>query len=260
VAALAALPGASARAASTDPAVNPCLGPDRAELLCPDLVMTPPYDLRLDRRERRGRVVLRAANSIDNIGRGPAELRGRRVSPNVMRARQRIVRRDGSRLSVDAGARLSFKPIPGQGRYWKFRDAARFELWRLDAAGNRVRRVRTGPKVVYCLRDLQRRNPMTGSPRRFVYPKCNQRASTRAVTLGTSVGWSDVYPAGYHEQWIDVTGLSGRFAFVHIADPLNGIHELDETNNEGATVVSLPSGRALGAQAPGAAPGSDLGY
>lgn len=218
---------------------NPCLGPLAPSLRCPDLVMHAPYDLRIDRRERPGRVLLRAANSIDSVGTGPVELRGRRDG-RTMAVTQRIHRSGGAPLSVPTRARLGFYPIPGQGRYWKFRNAARFELWRLDDSGRRVRLERRGPKVYYCFRDLQRRNPSPRSPSRAVYPACNQRAGTRAVTLGTSVGWSDVYPAGYHEQWIDVTGLRGRFAFVHIADPGNGIFEADETNNAAETVVRLP--------------------
>ncbi len=41
------------------------------------------------------------------------------------------------------------------------------------------------------------------------------------------------------------TGLRGTYAFKHIADPDNGIWESDETNNEGVTIVRLPSGRAV---------------
>ena len=66
------------------------------------------------------------------------------------------------------------------------------------------------------------------------------------MTIGTSVGWSDIYPATYHENWIDVTRLRGTFAFKHIADPRNGIYESDETNNEAGTFVMLPSGRVFG--------------
>ena len=218
---------------------NPCLGPLAPSLRCPDLVMRAPYDLRIDLRERPGRVLLRAANSIDSVGAGPVELRGRRDGPTIA-VTQRIYGIGGAPLDVPTRARLGFYPIPGQGRFWKFRNAARFELWRLDDAGRRVRLERLGPKVYYCFRDLQRRNPSPGSPGRPVYPACNKRAGTRAVTLGTSVGWSDVYPAGYHEQWIDVTGLRGRFALVHIADPGNGIFEADEANNAAETVVQLP--------------------
>ena len=60
------------------------------------------------------------------------------------------------------------------------------------------------------------------------------------MTLGTSVGWSDVYPPSYPEQWIDVTGLRGCFAYRHIADPLNGIYESKERNNSASVTVRLP--------------------
>ena len=42
------------------------------------------------------------------------------------------------------------------GSYWKFKDAARFELWAIDRSGRRTTLVRTGPKLDYCLRDLDR--------------------------------------------------------------------------------------------------------
>ena len=60
------------------------------------------------------------------------------------------------------------------------------------------------------------------------------------MTLGTSPGWADIYPPAYPEQWIDVTGLRGCFAYVHIADPENGIYEANEDNNEAQTIVRLP--------------------
>ena len=65
------------------------------------------------------------------------------------------------------------------------------------------------------------------------------------MILGTSVGWSDVYPSHYYEQYIDVTGLQGRFGFFQVADPKNGIWESNENDNAGETVVKLPSGRVL---------------
>jgi hypothetical protein len=220
---------------------NPCLDPAQAPaLLCPDFVMGPPSDIKADRRSDPGEVYLRATNRINSRGLGPAELRGRRSGPVSMQAVQRIVRRDGGRLVVRTGARLLFKAIPRQGRFWKFEHAARFELWALDALGNRVRRVRTGPKQVYCLRDLTRTRRSANSPGRRIYPGCNKNPRQRAVTLGTSVGWSDIYPASYYEQYIDVTGLRGCFAYLHWADPRNRLYELDELNNVSQTVVRLP--------------------
>jgi len=221
---------------------NPCLDAQmRARLWCPDLVMRKPFGLQIDPLVRPGRLVLRAGNSIDNVGLGPAELRGARTSRYLMRARQRIYRRRGGRIAVGTGARLYFKAIPGQGRYWKLLDAARFELWRLDSRGRATKRVKKGPKVSYCLRDLKHTSPRRRrSPAAFVYPACNKSGATRRVTLGTSVGWSDVYPPTYPEQWIDVTGLRGCFAYRHIADPLNGIFESDEGNNSASVTVRLP--------------------
>ncbi len=221
---------------------NPCLDLRlRATLRCPDLLMKKPFGLYVDRVSRRGRSLLRAGNSIDNIGLGPAELHGRRIGRFVMRARQRIYRVGGGRIGINTGARVTFKHVAGQRRYWKFRSAARFALWRLDANGVAVRRVRTGPKVSYCLRDLTHSRPRRSrSPRRRVYPACSTIFGKRRVTLGTSVGWSDVYPPTYPEQWIDVTGLRGCFAYRHTADPNDGIYESDETNNTSEVIVRLP--------------------
>jgi Lysyl oxidase len=237
-AALAAPVGANA--APKPP--NPCLDvAARAQLNCPDLRMSPPFGLTLDPFVWPGHVVLRAGNSIDSVGRGPAELFGVRDGRYSMRGRQRIYRRGGGKIGISTGARLVFKAIPGQGGYWKYLYAAKFELFRRDARGSRANRVRRGPKVSYCLRDLDHSRPsLARSPRSLVYPACNQSLETRKVTLGTSVGWSDVYPPAYHEQWIDVTGLRGCFDFVHTADPRNGIYESDERNNSGVVTVRLP--------------------
>jgi Lysyl oxidase len=229
-------------AAAVDRPPNPCLDPERrARLNCPDLEMSRPYGLALDRAVWPGHVVLRAGNSINSVGRGPAELFGIRDSRYGMRARQRIYRRGGGRVGIATGARLFFKAIPGQPNYWKFLHAARFALWRLDGRGERTRRVRRGPKVSYCLRDLERTHPkLPRSPARMVYAACNTSSATQKVTLGTSVGWSDVYPPSYHEQWIDVTGLRGCFHFVHTADPFDGIYESNERNNSAYVTVRLP--------------------
>jgi hypothetical protein len=220
---------------------NPCLTPEKANLRCPDLKMEPPFGLYADGLTRPGRVLLRAGNSIDSVGEGPVELHGVRSSRYLMRARQRIYRKGGGRIGVRTGARLYFKFAHEHRRWWKFRYAARFELWRLNREGQRIHQVRKGPKVSYCLRDLKHTHGgLPGSPRHRVYPACNTSFGIRRVTLGTSIGWSDRYPAAYPEQWIDVTGLRGCFSYVHKADPHDRIYESNEDNNEGHVVVRLP--------------------
>jgi hypothetical protein len=222
---------------------NPCLGVNRATYLCPDLVMGPPGDLYVDRSEHPGRVLLRATNDIRSRGRGPIELRVRRYKPNWARGKQRIYRVGGGFSNFPVRAKVHFFNVGYEygGSYWKVRDPVRFELWALDPGGNLARRVRVGPKQFYCFRDLEHTRPgMRRSPNHRVYPGCSQDPDDRFIVLGTSVGWSDVYPSTYDLQWIDVTGLRGCFAYVLTADPLGLLFEQNEDNNQSRRVVRLP--------------------
>src|SRR4051794_23854440 len=247
--ALASSAGGQAPPPAPPPPANPCLGPEAPRLLCPDLVMSPPGDVHVERT--RGRLLVHATNAIDNHGSGPAELRGHRTGRVTMKAVQVIHRKGGGKTVVRTGAHLGFKAVPGQGHYWKFRYAARFELWKVDSHDQPVKLVRVGEKQYYCLRDLDHtKRHMTRSPHHRVYPGCNQDAGKRKVTLGTSVGWSDVYPSTYNEQYVDATRLRGRFMFVHRADPRNGIWEINEENNASGTILKLPSGRVIGTRGP----------
>jgi hypothetical protein len=219
---------------------NPCHDPALA-LRCPDLVVAPPSHLRVERSPSRRHVVLRMENRIVNVGAGPAELFGQRTSLTEMRARQVIADTNGVRRRFVTGAELYFKSVPSRGgSYWKFADAARFELWAVDLTARRTQLVRVGPKHDYCLRDLDRVRGGPNVRRKRFFGACNQRARKREVTLGTSVGWADVYPSTYPDNWIDVTGLSGCFAVVHRVDPGNGIFEANEANNVSSKIVRLP--------------------
>lgn len=227
------------RAAATVPETNPCFT-DKS-LLCPDLTMGKPSSM-FASRTPGGRVLLHATSNIKSRGLGPIEVHGRRIAKRKMRVTQRIYRRGGSHLDVRTKGRLHFWFIPGQGRYWKFADAAAFELWSLNPDGTRRKVVRRGEKTRYCLRDLVRTAPSRRSPRKAVYPGCNQDPSEKFVTLGTSVGWSDIYPSTYYEQYIDVTRLRGCFSYVLFADPKDHIFESNEENNLAQRVVRLPFG------------------
>jgi Lysyl oxidase len=218
---------------------NPCHDPSLA-LRCPDLVMAPASHLRVA-RSPTGRRVLRMENRIVNVGAGPAELFGQRTSTTEMHARQVIANAARQRRRFETGAELYFKSVPSRGgSYWKFQNAARFELWSLDAAAHRAQVVRVGPKHDYCLRDLRRVRFTANVRRHRFFGHCNQRAAKREVTLGTSVGWADIYPSTYPDNWIDVTGLRGCFAIVQHVDPGNHIFEIDEGNNVSSRIVRLP--------------------
>jgi hypothetical protein len=240
---------------STPPAPpNPCALP-ALRLRCPDLVMSAPSELHVDRRTNPGRALLRATSSVDSIGAGPIELRARRRGGGRWTVYQAIYDRRGRAHLYRTPVQLVYKYVPGErygygyvgdASYWKVRHVAAFQLWSLDAQMHPLALVRSGPKVDYCLRDLERTRPSRRSPRAAVYPACSQQAGIARDVFGTSVGWSDIYPYAYPEQWIDVTGLRGRFAYVQIADPDGLWNEASVANNASETFVSLPSGRVLG--------------
>jgi hypothetical protein len=224
---------------------NPCTGPQRHELLCPNLRMSKPSELYIS-HTAGGRRLLHATSSVNSRGYGPMEIRGTRIpGTRLMRVNQRIHKRGGGILSVRTSARLAFYPVPGQYRYWKLRDAARFEIWAVNGSGAPTRKLRTGPKFYYCLRDLVRTKPSRRSPKSFHYPGCNQNPNQKSIVLGTSVGWSDIYPADYNQQYVDVSGLRGCFAFYHEADPKNHLRETNENDNRSRVLVRLPSGRRV---------------
>ncbi len=236
---------------------NPCEGPEAAQLLCPDLTVGPAEDLYVELRRgggegappgggdyyARGRgELLHAGNDIRSRGRGPMELRGRLFMPRWMRANQAIHRVGGGILVLRTKALLHFYDVGARwgGSYWKVHDPLSMEIWALDEQRRPLRRVRKGPKVFYCFRDLERTRALAGSPPRRVYPACSQDPRRQRVRLGTSVGWSDIYPAPYDRQWVNVSGLRGCFAFVMRVDPYDHLYESNERNNRSTRIVRLP--------------------
>jgi hypothetical protein len=217
--------------------------------------MSAPSHLHLDRSTAPGRVLLRATSSINNRGGGPLELRAHRTGTRSWAVYQAIYDRAHRPHLFRRPARLDFKYVPGERygngnvggeTYWKFERAAGFQLWSIDARFKPIRLVRSGPKIDYCLRDLVRSHPSSDSPSTPAYSACNQDPQLRRDVLGTSAGWSDVYPYEYPQQWIDVTGLRGRFAYMQVVDPNALLIERNHKNNLSETYVALPSGRVLG--------------
>ncbi|HET9164008.1 MAG TPA: lysyl oxidase family protein [Solirubrobacterales bacterium] len=219
---------------------NPCEGPEARGLLCPDLRIGKPSEIYEDSHD--GKLILRATSDVESRGKGPMELRGHRDGWHTMRVNQRIYRKGGGRLVLRTAATLHFTDVGSYfgGSYWKVHQLARFELRRVGPQGKVGPVLRTGPKLNYCLRDLERTRPGKRSPHIRHYPGCDQDPYTKAVTLGTSVGWSDIYPADYDKQWIDVSGLRGCFLFTMTVDPKHLLFESDERDNSSHRLVRLP--------------------
>ncbi|MFL5899064.1 MAG: lysyl oxidase family protein [Solirubrobacterales bacterium] len=220
---------------------NPCAGPLARTLLCPNLRIGRPSELYVD-YTGGGRVLLRATSDVRSRGRGPIELRGHRDGPHSMRTNQRIYRAGGGHITVPSRAKLHFTDVGAYfgGSYWKVHQLAHFDLRRVRGDGGLGPVVRTSPKLNYCLRDLVHTRPGRRSPSHWVYPGCNQNPYQDRIALGTSVGWSDIYPAGYSKQWINVAGLRGCFAYQMTVDPQEVLFESNENDNTSQVRVRLP--------------------
>ncbi len=227
-------------------ALNPC-APAVPSVACPDLIMRRPYNMHLV-RSPRGRKLLAATNAIVNVGDGPLEIRGRRRDEDTMVTRQVLRPRTprGRPLVLAPSGELRYYDTRTRGTYWKYHGAASFTLRRLTTGGRILGLVRTGPKVDYCFRDLRRvLDPLTGvsyrgAPRLRRYGACSTTERATRLTLGTSVGWADIYPYDYPQNAIDVTGLRGCFLYTLKADPKDELRELREDNNAASVVVRLP--------------------
>ncbi len=145
---------------------------------------------------------LRMENRIVNVGAGPAELFGQRVSLSEMHARQVIADADGVRRRYETGAELYFKSVPSRGgSYWKFPTRRASSCGPSTSTAHRTQLVRTGPKHDYCLRDLDR---VRGGPTAAGRALRRLQPARATATLGTSVGGRRL-PVAIRTNWIDVT-------------------------------------------------------
>jgi hypothetical protein len=222
------------------PSKDPCKGPQSKHLLCPDLRIGTPSEMYVSTDD--GRTLLHATSDVESRGRGPMELRGVRDGPKRMRVLQRVYKKGGGHITLRTDASLRFTDVGGYfgGSYWKVHQLARFELRRVLSGGGLGAALRVSPKHNYCLRDLERTRPGRHSPLAAHYPACNQDPHIERDVLGTSVGWSDIYPADYDKQYIDVTGLRGCFVFRMTVDPKNRLFESDDRDNSSQRRVRLP--------------------
>lgn len=233
-------PGAVGAVDWHPPAQNPCEGQRAERLLCPNLRIGPPSEMYVS--SYGAEVLLHATSDVRSRGRGPIELHGQRNGPRSMRVTQRIYKAGDGHITVRTGAALHFTDVGSYfgGSYWKVHQLARFELRPVLPDGSLGEVVRTSPKLNYCLRDLEQTQPGERSPSQAIYPACDQDPRIGRDTLGTSVGWSDIYPADYDKQYINVSELQGCFALTMTVDPKHHLFESDEHDNSSHRRVALP--------------------
>jgi hypothetical protein len=188
-----------------------------------------------------GRYRLGFVSAVDNIGRGPVWLVASRPSTGypTMKVTQRVLlRRGGYRAYTGAGIlRYTYAP---EHSHWHYQRFERYELRRASDFGVVARDHKTG----FCLADhygyAAARVGIEHPKPRFL-GSC-EKGNTHAlfVEQGSSVGFTDRYPANYHGQNIEITGLpAGTYWLVHVANPFGGIRELTRANDKASVLIRL---------------------
>jgi hypothetical protein len=216
----------------------------RPQELLPDLDQRAPSGLRVDHAQ--GRFLLGFASAVDNVGRGPLWITGSRVTRLLptMSATQVIRLSNGKRRAVANAGVLRYTYSPSHS-HWHLLRFVVYELRRADTFRLVVRDRKSG----FCLADhyghAATRVRDFGPP--FFRGNCGKsRPGLRWVQQGTSVGYTDRYPAHFHGQNVDVTGVpAGRYWLVHRANPGERLRERTYANNAAAVLVRLdwPRGR-----------------
>jgi hypothetical protein len=194
----------------------------------PDLDQATPFGLSVVRRD--GRSLLVFGSAVDNVGRGPLVVEGRRAGAE-MRTWQVV---GGRRIALSVRLRYVRSETH---RHWHFPAFERYELRRPDG-----RLAGRDHKTGFCLRDAYERQALNRSP--VWTTECGRRRPRAAsVRQGITPGFGDDYVPLKEGQSIDVTGLRGRFVLVHRANPDRVLRERSYANNAASVLIDLRGGR-----------------
>ncbi len=206
--------------------------PLRTELL-PDLEQRAPTQVAV--ASIGGRYKLGFASAVDNVGRGPIWIRGTR-SGRTMAVRQLVrVTGGGPESHVDAGVlRYTWSTTH---THWHLIHFERYELRRARDFALVGRDRKSG----FCLADHYGTAPRMRPAKPVFLGNCAQGApGARTVEQGSSVGYTDRYPAHYHGQNVDLTGVpAGIYVLVHRANPDRWLRERSYDNNAASVRLRL---------------------
>jgi hypothetical protein len=178
------------------------------------------------------------ASATDNVGEGPVWVRGSRPTASGPMLAQQLVRlSDGSVRTYDDAGRLRYTPSPTH-THWHLLDFQRYELRTLE--GDLIVRDR---KSGFCLADhygLARRRVQMFTGGHFYGSCAASNPGALSVEQGTSIGFTDLYPAHFHGQNLELKGVpAGSYVLVHRANPTMQLEEIDYTNNAASLRIRL---------------------
>jgi Lysyl oxidase/WD40-like Beta Propeller Repeat len=212
----------------------------------PDMDQKPPSDLSFQVTSG-GRYLLGFTSASDNVGVGPLSIVASRPSRAVptMRAAQRVRLIGGGAKTYPEVGFLRYTIAPPH-EHWHLMDFQRYELRRASDHSLVVADRKSG----FCLADHwgHLAGPVLSRPHHGVFmSNCKQfEPDALSVEQGTSVGYTDRYPAYFHGQNLDVTRVpAGTYVLVHRTNGEMPLHELRYENNAASLLVrfSWPRGR-----------------
>ncbi len=200
--------------------------------------LLPDFDQRAPFRLTMAGTKLGFSSATDNVGEGPIWIRGFRISAGVpMRTQQLIRLSDGSTRIYEEAGRLRYTPSPTH-THWHVLDFQRYELRRAD--GTVVVRDR---KSGFCLADhygLAARRVSAFRGPRFLGNCAAFQPGALTVEQGSSPGYTDLYPAHFHGQNLELRGVpAGVYVLVHRANAKGLLEELDYGNNDASLRIRL---------------------
>lgn len=206
----------------------------------PDLAVLAPFDFRIE-ISPTGRRLLRFSTVIVNIGAGPLQLYGYADDGvaeigDTLKVRQQILRSDGTWRVRETTARMQYA-ADGHNHFHAL-DLQRIRIQSLSQVT-----LRKSAKTGFCFLDSY----LYGSTKPSRYNSANSVcsiASNKAVPMGISVRWGDIYRSTLAFQWIDITGMpSGDYLIKIIADPPwktgGRFLESNESNNRGWAKIRI---------------------
>jgi len=195
----------------------------------------PPSDLQI--AGRAGHWLLGFTSLVDNVGLGPGELVGmRKPGRPRMNGTQRVRLSNGEVRTYDDVAQFRYTNSPPH-HHWHLMRFDSFELRDLD--GRTLVRDR---KSGFCLADHWGIAPGRWPGRRpHFLGDCEQyHPEATRVVMGTTPGYTDRYPAFFHGQNVDITGVrAGTYDLLHRVNAAMQLHELRYDNDAASVRIRL---------------------
>jgi lysyl oxidase/WD40 repeat protein len=202
----------------------------------PNLVQRPPSGLVVT-PGAHGRWLLGFTSMVDNRGPGILWIHATRpVGSTIMNVRQ-LVQLASGRVRIDpVSGGLKYVNAPPH-HHWHFLGFDRYELRSASDFKLIVRDYKSG----FCIADhYGTAIGVKHGPPRFLGSCAQFDPQAREVTEGSSVGYTDRYPAFFHGQQLDITKVpAGRYWLVHRANEDFHLRERSYSDNTASLLIRL---------------------